>query len=134
MRNSLWQRVMAFLVAAVFLFAAEPGTMAMDMSAQSATPHSMAVPCHHGAAVSGQANRMGHAVMADCHHNTHSVPAPGPCKGMAVCLGLLGCYGLTALDAVTTPPRAMAADAVPVPFLAAGHGITHTPHNPPPIA
>jgi len=105
-------------VALVLVLAAMPGSMAMPAS--QPMPHAM-------------------AAMADCcaqqsdHMKTEKQPDK-PCKDMAVCFGMLSCFGLAALPIASTAVTKTVADrsrpAAPQ-FLS---GRTVPPDDPPPIA
>jgi hypothetical protein len=107
------RRFVACVVAALFVLAAEPGTMAMNAP----------MPAHHGMQTG-----------MPCHGTIPQKHRSAPCKGMTVCLGMLSCHGMTAHDAVPVLlPRissflAVAPAGLPI------RGITHRPDNPPPIA
>lgn len=121
-KRSLSRAVIGVVLAAAFLFAVQPGTMAMPAPA---------MPAQHGVdcdAMDGMA--MTQAAKPSQHQN---VPAE-PCKHMAICMGLLACYGVTAIagDALVLPvPLAARAAHFAV---VAPTGMTHPPEDPPPIA
>ncbi|MGB8602647.1 MAG: hypothetical protein WCD42_10685 [Rhizomicrobium sp.] len=119
---------MAFVVAALFLFAAEPNTMAMPVASAPQPSHAVMPPCHMAMMASAM-------VMTGHDASTHVLPGqPSPCKGMLICAGMLGCYGVNAIDShpvlVFHAARADAPDGI----VMSARGITHPPHNPPPIA
>lgn len=112
----MWSRkhslrtLISALLAALFVIAVEPGAMAMP-----SLHHAMSASCSGGA----------------CRQMPPE--APGPCKNMTVCAGMLGCYG----TAVVTPdilcvPR-LTAGLPAVPLHQAVSGLTLTPDDPPPI-
>lgn len=126
-QRMFWHRWVAFVVAALFLFAAEPNTMAMPVvSAQPSQP--VMAPCHM-AMMSSPMAMVSKPVSPDGagHH-------PSPCKNMAVCAGLLGCYGVNAIDTAAGLLFGAARADAPAVTVITAHGITHPPHNPPPIA
>lgn len=118
---ALLRKVVAIVVAALFVVAGEPGTMAMSAHRPAPAPTAASA-------------RM--SAMSCCRDKT---PAPqkertNPCKGMVACAGVLGCYGLSAVAPVSdlvlikhTPVRIAA-----TPTFA--RGIVHAPTDPPPIA
>ena len=115
------------LVALAFLVAATPGSMAMPQPVKSAA-HTMAMPDDGS---SGQAGY--------CCDHMKADPAKGqpgqnqPCKTMAICLGMLSCFGMGAVD-LTVPLLLMPPRDAPMGFV---HdrvsGLAHRPDNPPPI-
>lgn len=123
-RKSSWRGVLCLFVAVVFAIAAMPGSMAMPAAAdasQMAHKHmaqtAMAMPC--------------------CDH-TGKKPAEktpsDPCKHMAVCFGIMGCYGLAALPQVALALPAIApGDTVIAPHHSIS-GLTIPPDDRPPIA
>ena len=121
MGNNTPRTWIAIAVALVFAIAAMPGSMAMP------APQPMSHASHAMAA------------MADCcaqpsdHMKTEKQPNK-PCKDMAVCFGMLSCFGLAALPVATTAVTKTVADrsrpAAPQ-FLS---GQTIPPDDPPPIA
>jgi hypothetical protein len=108
-RQNSWRSVIAALVAAVFVIAVEPGSMAMS-APQTACAH------HHG----------DHAKLPD--------GKSAPCKGMAMCLGLFACYGISAVEtqAAVLPQADLRMSFVNADDVVSG--LTHPPDNPPPIA
>jgi hypothetical protein len=108
-RQKSWRSVIAALVAAVFVIAVEPGSMAMP-APQTACTH------HHA----------GHAKLPDGKN--------APCKGMAMCLGMFACYGLSAVEthAAVLPQTDAHMSVVSADDVVSG--LTHPPDNPPPIA
>jgi hypothetical protein len=107
-RQNSWRSVIAAFVAAVFVIAVQPGSMAM--------PAPQTTCDHHG----------GHAKLPDGKNV--------PCKGMAMCLGMFACYGIAAVEAhVAVLPQADACRTI-VSANEVASGLTHPPDNPPPIA
>lgn len=103
-----WRVIIACITALLFALASQPGAMAMD----APQPHT-AMPCHH---------------------QMPSQPDHNPCKNIAGCLGMLACHGMVALDAVILSPTLIMVTESVRPASSEGAGISHRPHNPPPIA
>ena len=117
-RNSRFLRnLVCAVVAAAFAVAAQPGAMAMAMSA----PQPMTVDCaHHGA--------------PGCDHMTPQKEQGAPCKGMSICLGMFSCFGMAAVAVAQAVP-ANAAERSPTMHLdESASGLTHPPDDRPPIA
>ena len=112
----------SLVLAVVFAIAAMPGSMAMPAS----------TPMSHGM-TAAPADCSGHGQCCD-NMKAHQAPAK-PCKNMAMCMGLLSCYGMGAVDSVVVAVAPMLRACVPV---VVSHqsvtGLTHRPDNPPPIA
>lgn len=107
------------LVAAVFVIAAEPGVMAMP--APHAAKQSMTMDC------SSQAT-------PGCDHMKPQKDHGTPCKNMAICAGMMSCFGMAAVAADVASLRTAAGQA-PVHFVQqTPSGLTLQPDNPPPIA
>lgn len=103
-----WRVIIACITALLFALASQPGAMAME------APQT-------------------HAAMP-CHHQMPSQPDHTPCKNMMGCLGVLACHGMVALDAVVLAPTHTTVRESVHPASSVGAGISHCPHNPPPIA
>jgi hypothetical protein len=114
-RTFSWRSLLAAFVAAAFAIAVVPGSMAMP------APQTMQADCQHHHTMPA-----GHIKQPRSHDT--------PCKGMAMCLGMFSCFGLSAVadhPAVVTKvqqyrPVAGADEASP--------GMSYPPDNPPPIA
>ena len=107
------------LVAVVFAIAAEPGVMAMP--APQAAKHTMTMDCSGKAALG-------------CNHMKPQKDPGTPCKNMAVCAGMLNCFGMAAV-AVEHPSFLTAAGRASVHVVQqTALGRTLQPDNPPPIA
>ncbi len=107
------------LVAAVFVIAAEPGVMAMP--APQAAKHIMTMDC------AGQAT-------PGCDHMKSQKEHGTPCKNMAICVGMMSCFGMAAIPADVASLRT-AAEKAPAHFVQqTPSGLTLQPDNPPPIA
>jgi hypothetical protein len=107
------------MVAVVFAIATEPGVMAMPQSA----PHNMV---------------MNGTAMTCCDHQKPEKPSQNesgtPCKNMAVCGGMMSCFGMAAL-AVDHPLLRTSSKQTAVHFHPqTAQGLTLQPDNPPPIA
>lgn len=107
-KRSFLRAAISVFLAAVFLFAAQPGTMAMP-SAMTATA------AHHPVR----------------HHEKTPID---PCTNMAVCMGLLACHGLAAVtvDQPVLPQMSVFSPAHVATL--ASVGLTHPPEHRPPIA
>lgn len=114
-KQSPFRTFISLFVAVVFAISVTPGAMAMPAS------HAMNMDCSSMAAPS-------------CDHMKADKEQGKPCKNMALCFGMLGCYGMAALDIAHVAPLPPTADA-PV-AIAVQHvsGLTLQPDNPPPIA
>lgn len=116
--------LLSLLVAVVFAIAAEPGAMAMPQ------PHKMAMPTMEMAAMTA----CGMQADAGCDHMKPQKSEQSPCKSMAVCMGLLSCFGIAAIAAdhpfVADAPARLSLLRAYQP----GFGLTVPPDNPPPIA
>lgn len=103
------------LVAAAFAVAAQPGAMAMP------APHPTAMA------------NADHATPA-CDQMHHQKEKGAPCKGMTLCLGMLSCFGMTAV-AATEIALTNGTEQDPAPRLVeSARGLTHPPDDRPPIA
>jgi hypothetical protein len=122
--NRLVRTWISLVIAVVFAIAAMPGSMAMPAPkpmSMSHAAHAMSADC--------SAHEQ-----APCDHMKAQKNDGKPCKNMAMCLGLLSCYGMGAVDvAVAAAPVLL--ETVPVEFVSQTiSGLTLTPDNPPPIA
>ncbi len=101
------------LLAVVFVLATEPGVMAMPAPAK----HTMTMNC---------------ADMAGCDHMKLPKDKDAPCKNMALCSGMMSCFGMTAvavqMPALRTIVIGSSVHVVPQSLL----GLTLQPDNPPP--
>ncbi len=113
---SLRALISAF-VAVVFAIAAEPGVMAMP--APQPVKHSMTMVCADEA-------------MPGCDHMKLPKDNGTPCKTMAVCAGMMSCFGMAAvatdLPLLRTASIGASVHVVPQTLL----GLTLQPDNPPP--
>lgn len=116
------KRFVTLLIAAIFLLAVQPGTMAMPV----VYSHSMSTHVTHS--MSQQNMECDHSMPMQKHGN--------PCKDMGCCMGMLSCFGIAAAvpggAAVILQLSLTATQAWPTRDL--GLGITLAPDNPPPIA
>jgi hypothetical protein len=107
----------AAAVALVFTIAAMPGAMAMPVAPASHVMTGMNDCC----------GQMGAPIKSGKEQNS-------PCKDMAVCFGMMSCYGIAALPivsiAVVQAPQRNAPPVVSQPV----SGLTVPPDDPPPIA
>jgi hypothetical protein len=114
----------SLVIALVFAIAAMPGAMAMPAPTSHAS-HSMAVASVKDCCAQGQ---------SPCQHMKAHKDHGKPCKNMVICLGMLNCFGMGAIDVAAAAPPVLLQD-MPV---AISHqtvsGLTLTPDNPPPIA
>jgi hypothetical protein len=114
MRNLSLRAFLSALLAVVFVIAAEPGVMAMPAPAK----HMMTMTC---------------ADMPGCNHKLPK-DKDAPCKNMALCAGMMSCFGMSAVASEMPLLRTASAGAsvhvVPQTLL----GLTLQPDNPPPIA
>ncbi|MDE2499878.1 MAG: hypothetical protein KGL56_06755 [Alphaproteobacteria bacterium] len=114
------KRLIALLIAAVFLVVVQPGAMAMPTMPPPTSTHMM--DC-------------GSQTIAKCDHNMPMPKQNTPCKNMAVCLGMLNCFAAAIMPANGQMSFPVAAEKpTPWPLRQAGHGLTRQPDNPPPIA
>jgi hypothetical protein len=107
--------VISALVAAVFVLAAEPGVMAMP--AAQPVQHHMTMSC---------------ADMPGCDHM--KLPKNAPCKNMALCAGMMSCFGMAAIVVDHPLLRTMSKQAAVHFHPQTTLGLTLQPDNPPPIA
>lgn len=112
LKRSDARAVLGAILALVFLVAVMPGTMAMPSPQPPTAAASMAGHC-------------GHMKLKD--QNT-------PCKGMSVCVGLLGCLGLAAIVSDSPVLHATLTDDHAPAFAVSAAGLTDPPDTPPPIA
>lgn len=114
--------VLSAVVAVVFAIAVEPGAMAMPAPQQPAVMmDGLAMPCADHA-------------MPGCDHMKLPKDKEAPSKSMAVCAGMMSCFGMAAVAAELPQLRTKVLDA-PVPFHPQTPlGLTLQPDNPPPIA
>jgi len=113
----------SLVIAVVFAIAAMPGSMAMP--APKPASHAMTM----SGAMSGMHECCAHVAPMKAH------PDGGkPCKNMAMCFGMMTCYGMGAVDtAVTTAPMLRQTVLVAIVHQSVT-GLTLRPDNPPPIA
>jgi hypothetical protein len=112
----------SLVIALVFAIAAMPGSMAMPAPVSHASHSTASVKdC------SGQGQ-------SPCEHMKAHKDQGKPCKNMAICLGMMNCFGMGAVDVAIAAVPVLLQD-MPV---AVSHqtvtGLTLTPVNPPPIA
>jgi hypothetical protein len=104
-------------VAVVFAIAAEPGVMAMPAPAKNI----MTMSCADEA-------------MPGCDHMKVPKDHGTPCKNMALCAGMMSCFGMAAIvvdhPLLRTRSKQTAVHFIPQTTL----GLTLQPDNPPPIA
>ena len=119
MRIALMRRFVAIAVAAVFVFAVQPGAMAMP------------APQHPAAAM--KMDCAGHA-KTPCDHAKGQQDRSAPCKDMGACLGMMSCFGMAASFADAAPMRLLSVRDTAPHIHQTGLGIVLQPDNPPPIA
>lgn len=107
--------LVSLFVAVVFAIAVTPGSMAMP------APQTMKMDCASMAAPS-------------CDHMKSHKDQGKPCKSMAVCLGMLNCFGMAAVDIAPVARLPVTFDVHVAISHQAVSGLTLTPDNPPPIA
>jgi hypothetical protein len=89
----------------------------------------MAMPAPHPTAMANA----DHATPA-CNQMNHQKEKGAPCKGMTLCLGMLSCFGMTAV-AATEIALTNGTEQDPAPRLVeSARGLTHPPDDRPPIA
>ena len=118
--NRLVRSWISLVIAVVFAITAMPGAMAMP-APKPMSPHAM----------SG---------LHECCAQLHAAPMKAqkdtgkPSKNMAVCFGMMTCYGMGAIDtAVTAAPMLLQSMPVAIAHQSIA-GLTLQPDNPPPIA
>jgi len=125
MRKLSLRAVLSAVVAVVFAIAAEPGAMAMPAPHHPATMMMDSQRADSGA--------MSCTDMPGCDHMKLPKDKEAPCKSMAVCAGMMGCYGMAAVAVDWPQLRTKGLDA-PVHFHPqTSLGLTLQPDNPPPI-
>jgi hypothetical protein len=107
--------LISLLVAVVFAIAATPGSMAMPV------PHAMKMDCASMSAPS-------------CDHMKSHKDQGKPCKNMAVCLGMLSCFGMAAIATQHFTFSSVAMSERPLALRQIVHGLTIPPDDRPPIA
>jgi hypothetical protein len=107
--------LISLFIAVVFAIAVTPGSMAMT------APQTMKMDCASMAAPS-------------CDHMSSHKDQGKPCKNMAVCLGMLSCFGMAAVDVAHVVRLPVTFDVHVTISHQTLSGLTLTPDNPPPIA
>lgn len=117
-KPSRFRTLLSLFVAAVFVIAVTPGSMAMP--APKAMGHAMAgmAHCPYMVPAAGQT------------HQDHGKPA----KTASVCLGMLSCYAMGALAPMPVAPAPVLERTEVAITHQSASGLTLQPDNPPPIA
>ncbi len=118
--SGLVKRIIALLIAAVFLVATQPGSMAMPATSTHTAMQ--------------MTNCCGSQETAKCDHGQPMQKHGSPCKDMANCIGMLNCMTFTAISQsqAAVEPHSLTAPRTWHSFKFEA-GITLPPDNPPPI-
>lgn len=118
LKTSRLRSFISALVAVVFAIAAEPGVMAMPAPKPVDQVMTMSMDGASG---------------AGCDHMKPHKQQQAPCKNMAVCVGMLSCFGMAAVAVEQVHFHAVSGDSSAPVSVHRVFGRTLQPDNPPPI-